>query len=228
MQIVRADLTTPPDPWGAVVVIDVLRSFSTAAYAFAAGVRVIHPVGSIPEALAVRASLPDALTIGAAPGGWPVPEFDLANSPAALAGFDLAGKELVHCTAGGVHALLAWQSAPWMFAASLVCARATARELRRLAPARVTLVTTGQWTDRDGDEDFACADYIEALLADASTDPAPYVARVRQSDFARRFTGAAGAAHPAADLDCCAAADRFDFALQAVRRGARMVLAPLA
>lgn len=227
MEVRRANLASSPEPADAVVVIDVLRSFSTAAYAFAAGARAIYPVGEVAHALALRAELPDALTMGAAPGGWPIPEFDLTNSPAALAAHDLTGRELIQCTAGGVRGLTAWQGAPRLFAAGLVCARATARQLRRLAPPRLTLVVTGKWIDRDGDEDDACADYIEALLRDDATAAAPFAARVRGSDFGRRFTGAPGSVHSAADLECCAAPDRFDFALEVVRRRGRLSLQPV-
>jgi 2-phosphosulfolactate phosphatase len=227
MDVRRADLAAPPEPADAVVVIDVLRSFSTAAYAFAAGARAIYPVGEVAHVLALREALPGALTMGAAPGGWPIPDFDLTNSPAALAGHDLTGRELIHCTAGGVRALTAWQDAPRLFGASLVCARATVRQLRRIGPARITLVVTGKWTDRDGDEDDACADYLEALLRDDAAAAAPFEARVRRSDFGRRFTGAPGTAHAAADLELCAIADRFDFALQVVRLHGRLSLQPI-
>jgi 2-phosphosulfolactate phosphatase len=228
MELRRADLATSPEAEGAVVVIDVLRSFTTAAYAFAAGARAVYPVDNVGGAIALAAELPGALTIGAAGGGWPIPNFDLTNSPASLLGRDLSGKALIHCTAGGIQAVSAWRDAPAVFAASLVCARATVRQIRRIAPARLTLVVTGKWTDRDGDEDFACADYIEALLDDEGIDPAPFEKRVRQSDFGRRFTGAPGSAHPADDLECCAVADRFDFALQVVHSGDRQVLRPVA
>jgi len=209
-----------------VVIIDVLRSFSTAAYAFAAGARTIYPVDAVGEARALRAGLPGALTMGASGGGWPIPGFDLTNSPAALLGRDLSGRDLIHCTAGGMRAVSAWRDAPTVFAAGLVCARATVRRVRRLAPSVLTLVVTGAWADRDGDEDLACADYMEALLRDEGADPAPFEARVRSSDFGRRFTGGADSAHPLADLDCCAVADRFDFALGLARVGDRIVMRP--
>jgi 2-phosphosulfolactate phosphatase len=91
----------------------------------------------------------------------------------------------------------------------------------------VTFVITGIWTDRDGDEDYACADLIEALLADETVDPRPFEARVRNSDFGRRFTGEPDSPLPVADLECCARADRFDFALRAQRDGANVVLVPV-
>jgi 2-phosphosulfolactate phosphatase len=104
-----------------------------------------------------------------------------------------------------------------LLAASLVCAGATAALLRALAPPSVTLVVTGIWSDRDGDEDHACADLIEALLRGDDPPRAPYAARVRDSDFGRRFSAGT-------DLDCCAAVDRFDFALPIRRERGGLVI----
>jgi 2-phosphosulfolactate phosphatase len=110
-------------------------------------------------------------------------------------------------------------------AASLVCASATAARLRALAPATVTLVVTGVWSDRDGDEDHACADLIDALLRGDDPPREPFAARVRASDFGRRFSAGDNPYLPPADLDCCAAVDRFDFALPIRRRpGGGMVI----
>ncbi|MFC5302079.1 2-phosphosulfolactate phosphatase [Azospira restricta] len=213
---------------GVVVVIDVLRSFSTAAYAFAAGARAIHPVETVAEALALHRLLPEALTTGAVAGGDPVPGFDYGNSPSRLAGADLRGKELIQTTAAGVRGLLRFAHARAAYAGSLVCAAATAAAIRRQAPEQVTLLVTGEWVDRDGDEDAACADYLEALLHGETPDPRPFEQRVRDSDFGRRFAAGNNPSLPPADLELCAQADRFDFAMPVVRRGERLVLLPAA
>ena len=213
MEILRADLGTCAGLKGTVVVIDVLRSFSTAAYAFASGARAIYPVEHGSAACHVLDRLPHALTMGALGGGVPIPGFDLTNSPAKLAGRDVRGRDIIQCTAGGARALVSCRQADAVFAASMMCARATARQVLRLAPARVTLVITGTWWDRDGDEDRACADYLEALLRGEAPDAAPYVERVRRSDFGRRFVDPHSWELPAADLDYCAVADRVDFAM---------------
>jgi 2-phosphosulfolactate phosphatase len=215
MEILRGKLGSCSELTGTVVVIDVLRSFSTAAYAFAAGARTVFPVDTLAEARALCERMPGALTMGAAGGGAPIPDFDLSNSPAALTRRDLRGRNVIHCSAGGIRALVSCRRADTLLAASLVCARATVRELLRLAPPAVTLVVTGDWADRDGDEDRACADYMGALLRGEAPDPAPFTARVRNSDFGRRFSDPNDIALPAADLDCCAVADRFDFAMRA-------------
>ncbi len=211
---------------GAVVVVDVLRSFTTAAYGVAGGARSLCATDDPVRARALVEASPGALAVGSLPGGAPIPGFDLPNSPARLDRCDLAGRDLVLTTAGGVRGLLSATRADLLLAGSLVCARATARLLARRAPARVSFVITGIWTDRDGDEDHACADLIEALIEDDSVDPAPFEERVRRSDFGRRFTGGDDSPLPLADLERCARADRFDFALQARRDAGRIVLLP--
>lgn len=217
MKILRSDLARAADAEGAVVVIDVLRSFSTAAYAFAAGARRIVLVNALPAVIPVKARFPEAVTIGAYGGGAPIPGFDLPNSPAAAQARDLAGRTIVLHTAGGVRGLVSARRAGALLAGSLVCARATARYLRALAPSRVTLLVTGIWVDRDGDEDHACADLLEALLRGDDPPSAPFETRVRQSDFGRKFTAGNDAGLSPADLERCATVDQFDFAMP-VRR----------
>ncbi len=212
------------EPEDAVVVIDVLRSFSTAAYALAAGASTIYPVETISAAFQLQRALPDALTTGAVGGGDPIPGFDFGNSPSALQGAKLAGRPLIQTTAAGVRGLLRFSSCRALFAGSLVLGRATAQVLLALQPAEVCFVITGEWVDRDGDEDIACADYMEALLRGEDPDPEVYAARVRNSDFGRRFQADSNANLPASDLGLCAHADRFDFALRATRSNGQLQL----
>jgi 2-phosphosulfolactate phosphatase len=219
MQVHRAILDDCPTLQGAVVVIDVLRSFTTAAVALAQGAVAVLPVASVADALAWRARDPRALLVGAVGGGAPVPGLDLGNTPSQLQGLDLCGRRLVLYSAGGTQGLLACRRAGPLLAGSLWCAQATAHWLRQQGLPSVTLVVTGTWTDRDGDEDHACADLIAALLQGDDPPREPYVQRVRASDFGRRFGSHAHAHLPAADLDCCARADVIDFAM-AVRPGA--------
>ena len=67
-----------------MVVIDVLRAFTTAAYAFAAGARRIWLVETVEEALAVKAARPGTLAMGENRGRW-VEGFDFSNSPVGVA-----------------------------------------------------------------------------------------------------------------------------------------------
>ena len=227
MKILRTDLPHCPELHGAVVVIDVLRSFTTIAYAFARGAREVIPVDSVEAARELRRRYPDALAVGAVGGGAPAAGLDMGNSPAKIATLDLAGRRVIQYTAGGTRGLVACDHAVVLLAASLVCAAATARYLRLVDPPSVTLVVTGVWKDRDGDEDHACADLIEALLRGDDPPRARYAERVRSSDFGRRFVAGGDPNLPPADLDCAAAADRFDFAMPMNRLRDGLLIRPV-
>ena len=211
-------------PRDTVVVIDVLRSFTTAAIALSRGARAIFPVESVAGAAALAARMTHSVSVGAVGGGDPVPGFDFSNSPAALAEAALAGKNVVLTTAAGVRGLQRYAGARRLFAASLVCARATAAAIRAAKAREVCFVITGEWVDRDGDEDIACADYIEALLKSDTPDPADFAQRVRDSDFGRRFRSGAWPNLPLADLDLATEVDRFDFAMPVRREAGQLVI----
>lgn len=207
-----------------VVVIDVLRSFTTAAVALARGASAIYPVENVSSAAGLAGQMENALSVGAVGGGDPVPGFDFGNSPAQLAGLDLSGRSLVMSTAAGVRGLQRFHHARRLYACALVCARATAAAIRADKPDEVCFVITGEWVDRDGDEDIACADYLEALLRGEQPAAEHYAQRVRDSDFGRRFSAGTWPNLPAADLDLCAQADVFDFAMPVQRENGRLVI----
>jgi 2-phosphosulfolactate phosphatase len=202
---------------GLVVVIDVLRAFTTAAYALAAGATEIIPVRTVAEAVALRQRLPDALIAGEVLGTR-VPAFDLGNSPSEVLRTPLAGKRLIQRTSGGTQGLVRAAGATTVLAGSFVCAGATLRYLQRLQPAEVTFVITGAYPGWDGDEDRACAEYLSAGLHGRRADAGPFLARVRASVPGRLFADAAHPEYPAEDLHCCLALDRFDFALRVERQ----------
>jgi len=207
-----------------VVVIDVLRSFTTAAVALAQGAKAVYPVEDPASARDLCAKIGRAVAVGAFAGGAPVPGFDFGNSPSALADADLAGRNVVMSTAAGVRGLHLFRRARHLYAASLVCARATADAIREAGCGDVCFVITGEWTDRDGDEDIACADYLEALLRGESTAPQVFAERVRQSDFGARFAAGTWPDLPTADLDIVAHADRFGFAMPVQQEAEALVI----
>lgn len=207
-----------------VVVIDVLRSFTTAAVALAKGARAIYPVEGLAMAIALQERIPGAISVGAIGGGDPAPGFDFGNSPSQLMQADLAGKNVVMSTAAGVRGLQRFHQARQLYAASLVCARATAEAIRAAGAAEVCFVITGEWVDRDGDEDIACADYIESLLRDEPVAPEEIAWRIRDSDFGRRFMAGTWPNLPLADLDLAAHVDLFDFAMPVSSEAEHLVI----
>ncbi len=207
-----------------VVVIDVLRSFTSAAIMLARGARAIYPVERIAEAVSLLSRVPHPVSVGAVGGGDPVPGFDFGNSPSQLLQAELAGRLVVMTTAAGVRGLQRFHQARRLYAASLVCARATAEAILAKGAGEVCFVITGEWVDRDGDEDVACADYIEAILRGEAVVADPFVQRVRDSDFGRRFTAGTWPNLPLADLEIAMQADLYSFAMPVRHEGGRLVI----
>jgi 2-phosphosulfolactate phosphatase len=217
-----------------VIVVDVIRAFTVAAYAFAAGARDVLLVGTEEEALALRDRFPGAWAMGEVEGLKPE-SFDLGNSPAAAdarigAGCDLAGRRLIQRTSAGTQGVVCSSpGADILLACSLCCASATARYVQRNAPETVSFVITGIHAgaeENDGDEDLACADYVEALLRGKAPAVTPVVQRVLDSYVARQFYDPARPEFPAADLEYCVDVDRFDFAMRVERQDELLVMKP--
>jgi 2-phosphosulfolactate phosphatase len=213
---------------GTVVVIDVIRAFSVAAYALAAGAASCRLVGEVEEARALAARLDGAL-ISAEVEGLPVPGIPISNSPTSVREAALAGKVLVQRTSSGTQGIVAASGADRLYAASLVVASATARALRAEEPELVTLVATGE--DRGHPEDRACALYLEGLLHGSPPDPgrlAELLEPLRASERFKRLSAGLWPGFPVSDLDLCLAADRFDFAMPASRDELGLLLSPRA
>jgi 2-phosphosulfolactate phosphatase len=201
---------------GTVVVIDVIRAFTTAAAAFDAGAKEIRCVESIADALALRDATPGSLLMGE-DRGRRLEGFDLGNSPAQFTGVDLADRIVIQRTTNGTRGL-AWVDAPLVLAAAAVNAAATAAVAGSRRP--VTLVCTGQLTS----EDRSCAEHLAELLRGAAPDIAPLRDRIRAADdehraFWTRPRSAADIAAHGADIAACAEVDRYGFAMVAEPQG---------
>lgn len=210
---------------GVVVAIDVLRAFTTAAYAFGAGASAIWLVAGVEEAVALGREIPGALVMGEEHGRRP-PGFDLPNSPVAAAAADVADRVLVQRTSAGTQGVVAATSADRLFAASLVCASATAAALREAGLGPPTYVITGRFPDRpdSGDDDLVTAQLIERARLGQPLDAAATAEAVARSPEAEH-TLAVGVehAHPD-DISYATVVDRFDFAMEVERVEGRLRL----
>ena len=220
MHIAFANLDTCKTASGVVVVIDVIRAFTTAAYAFAAGADEIIITGGVDEALHLRQRFPDSLIMGEV-DGVAVPGFDFGNSPAALQNLDLRGKRLIQRTSAGTQGVVLCRRAASVFTASFVVARATVQAVQALAPKHVTLVHTASYP---GEEDIACAQYLAELLIGNSPSAAPYLESVQRSEAARKFYDVGYPEFDVQDMPCCLECDRFDFAMSVQERDDLLVM----
>lgn len=208
---------------GAVVVIDVLRAFTTAAYAFASGALGIMPVGTVDEAIALKKCMKNALIMGEVNGHMPK-GFDFSNSPFEISNVDLSGKRLIQRTTAGTQGIVRAKNAQILLAASFVVASATASYLQEITPELITFVVTGQSLGRDGEEDRACAEYIEALVRGDAPDPVAYTDRVLTSNEGRAFSSGGLGYMPPQDFNLCLESNRFGFCLAIKTENGRLVM----
>jgi len=222
MRFLYTDLENCVHATGLVIVIDVIRAFSTAAFCFMRGAEKILPVGTIDEALMLKQEQPEVLLCGEV-GGIPPQGFDFGNSPEQILGLDLQGRIIVQRTSAGTQGIVRSANATSMLAASYVVAGATVRYIQAQGAEEVTFVVTGR-SYLGGDEDQSCAEYLAARLCGENPDPTPFLKRVRDSGDAKLFYDPARPEFPEIDLAHCAQIDRFDFALPVARQDGRHVM----
>lgn len=211
---------------GAVVAVDVLRAFTTAAYAFAAGARHIFLVDSVEEALSLKTTDPDLLAMGE-DHGRRVDGFDFSNSPAEVAAADLDDRVLVQRTSAGTRGVVAARSATRLWCSGLVCASATAAAVRASALGDPTYVITGKVMgsrSANGTDDTATAQLIERARLGVDLDAESTSRFVANSEEAKR-TLALGPGHvDPEDIALATRVDAFDFAMEVHRIGGRLRL----
>jgi len=211
IEIFRGNDLTLPDA-DANVVIDVVRAFTVAHYAFLRGAEEIRLVPDVAEALAVRDAYPEVLLAGEI-GGLPIDGFDLDNSPRRFAGAELQGRTLVQKTTNGVEAALHSLGAPTVLVTGFSNARATAEYLLQKfggSRAKINLVASHP----TGDEDLACAEYIRALIRGEAMEEEAVRRRIYGSDTAQKFLDPARPEFDAVDIDYCAEPLEPEFVMQ--------------
>jgi 2-phosphosulfolactate phosphatase len=120
----------------------VFRAFTTAAVALANGASRIIMVSEVREALSLRDSGAAQICMGEV-RGRPPPGFDFGNSPFEISDLDFRDKNISQRTGAGTQGVVAARGADYLYAASLVTAKATAKALRSCGAG-------GHFLDRDG------------------------------------------------------------------------------
>lgn len=215
----QLSLARAADAVGVVVVVDVLRAFTSVPYALDRGAVSIRLVTGVEEAKDLRRRGVVDLVLGEV-DGLPVDGFDLSNSPSEIGAADLTGRRLAMRTSAGTQGAVLATGATRMLTGAFVNASATAEALQ--GADRVTFLLTGESYGRDGDEDRALADYLTAVLSGSNPAPEPYLSRVRNSDHGCRF----GDDLPGRDLELACEIDRFSAPIEILRRGDELVITP--
>jgi len=199
---------------GVVLVIDVLRAFSNAAYVFSRGAKEIILVSTVEEALGLKSRLSNAKAMGEV-GGLPPKGFDFGNSPTQILEEDLTGLTLIQRTGAGTQGAVRCVHADILLATSFVVVDATVKHVLKFAPAEVTFVITGGFNN---DEDISCAEYLESLLNGQTPDTKLFVQRVYDSKDALQHLDPNHPEFPESDLDYCTQISRFNFFMPIIRK----------
>ncbi len=204
---------------GIVLIIDVLRAFSTAAYAFSRGAKQIMLVSGVDEALELKERTPNSKVMGEV-GGLPPEGFDFGNSPTRILEQDLTGITLIQRTGAGTQGAVRSKNADIMLAVSFVVAKATMEYVLRLEPEEITFVITG---GADNAEDLACAEFLQKQFLGQAVDTSNYIHRVISSRDAFQHMDD-HPQFPRSDLDYCTRINAFDFAMPITRKENLLIL----
>ena len=204
---------------GIVLVIDVLRAFSTAAYAFSRGAKEIRLVSEVEEALELKEKTANSKAMGEV-GGLPPEGFDFGNSPTRILEYDLTGITLIQRTGAGTQGAVRAVNADVMLATSFVVAQATINYVLKLNPTELSFVITGGLSN---DEDIACADYLEKQFTGQAVEAQDFVKRVHASRDALQHMED-HPQFPYSDLDYCSRINHFNFAMPIERKDGFLIM----
>lgn len=226
LHIRRVFRSEAEDARGVVIVIDVIRAFTVAAYAFAGGARRLLLVRTTDEAFALRQQEPRALLAGEI-GGRLIPGFDLNNSPSLMASTNVQGRTIIQRTGAGTQGAAGAINATHLLICSLANARATATYASKLAETTVGVVTllptegSSQYLQHLG-EDSVCADYLEALLREQENARTQLADNLVLLEASGRFEilKQGDKDFPFEDIALIKGADRFDFLMVGQRKQA--------
>jgi 2-phosphosulfolactate phosphatase len=195
---------------GHVVIVDVFRAFTTAAFCVAAGAREIVLVGDHEQALAMKREDPHLFLTGEI-GGRPIPGFDVGNSPSAIEKLDLAGRRVVQRTSSGTQGVVAATRAAEVLLGSLVIGSATARYLAGRAT-DVTVIAMGSSAAELSEEDEVGAAFIAARLRGESATASIELHAMEWEDW-----------FPRRDAELALEVDRFAFAMPVHRENGLLI-----
>jgi 2-phosphosulfolactate phosphatase len=218
LQIERVYRPHAGEAQGIVIVIDVIRAFSVAGYAFAGGCQGLWLVRTVAEALALRERESTALLIGEV-GGRLIDGFNLNNSPSLMAQASVKDRLLIQRTGAGTQGAVSVRQAQTILICALTNAQATAHYARSLADSTgqpITFHPTASVADQTArNEDDICADYLQALLEerdDAEKNLQQDIVYLRNSDRFDEWRSTSSD-FPINDIPAVFDVNRFHFAM---------------
>lgn len=151
---------------GTVIVIDVLRAFTTSSVLFNRGVEEIHLVKDLYLALHTKQANPNRVIIFGEKGGRPINGFDYENSPAEMEEVDVdMNKMFIQRTSSGTKGSLSVSkniNVEEIIAGSFTTANAIKNYIQNKE--HVDYLITGSRTPDGGVEDIALAQFLRGQI----------------------------------------------------------------
>jgi 2-phosphosulfolactate phosphatase len=212
---------------GIVVVVDVLRAFTSAAFMIHLGAEKILLLTDPEEVLRISQER-GTIAVGEV-GGRKVQGFDLGNSPSQILS---AGKSFfqgrtvaLRSTAGVTGAVAASKRSETIILGSFVTAKALSDFILSLRPlpSLVTLVAMGDGVKVSTPDDEACSDYIQHLLTGTPYNHMQAIHRTFQHELTQTYIHGDQEHFPPLDITYCFQRDLFDFVLVAREEDGQLV-----
>lgn len=226
--------STLAEAWGAegiVVVIDVLRAFTSASLMFRYGASEVVLVATPEEAIEFRSQEPRYLVAGEIDGAM-IDGFDLGNSPSEII---VKGRKyfsqrsvVLRSSSGSQGAVAASSTAQEIIVAGYTTASAVARYIKAKPSEKfVTLLAMGVSGREKAVEDEWCGNYIEHLLASSTYDHVIAMWDCLQNPLIASSLLGRRQNLPKEDVMLSLQRDLFDFAMVGRRAGNCVIVKPV-
>lgn len=196
---------------GLVVVIDVLRAYTSACYILSNGAKKLYPVAELDDARSIKRKHSNWVLIGER-NGFKLPDFDYGNSPAVLEKVNFKKKTVIFTTSSGTRGISLLIKADEILTGAFVNAKATADYIKKSKHSEVTfLCTDSRWKNN---EDYKLAEYISDLLLDKEPDFEEIKDFISEHKAADGFLRSNYFPNSKKDFELCFTLDSFDFAIK--------------
>lgn len=191
---------------GMVIIIDILRAATVAAFILDKKAKYIIPVSTKEEAFLLKSQNKDFILIGEETGNK-IPGFNFGNSPSELKCADLKNEIIIHRSSMGTQGILAAQKTNQIIFGSFSVLSAIINYIKNKDIKQLSLVAM----DGKGSEDEIFADFVIDKLKGKINDINLVKKRLIKHKGAERFLDPKQIDFPREDLDLCLSLDLFNF-----------------
>lgn len=209
---------------GAVIVVDVIRAFTTACHLIAMGAASLTCAATLESARAAASRQQGTLLVGEDITGVPS-DFSAGNSPYAVGALDVRGRPIVLVTSKGTRALVAQPPGVELFAGAVVNLSATIEAVRGYSASVVEFVATGSTLEDDA-YIYAARRAMGGESVDADALKRAVVRGAEQRILELQDMSERQVREFRTDAEMCGRLDAFRFALRGKRQGDYVILRP--